>query len=224
MILGDFNLRDFDWNNLSINISKPFRTFTKFLVSMHPIYQLVNFPTRGDKTLDIILSNNQNILKHLYMAPPIKNSDHICITGHLSLAVSIPSNSMIYKKDYFHMELNLINQFLKLNYLRFGESKNSDSYYTIFNSLIDSIKSNYVPEKRYHVYKNEIYPHYIFKLYKKFSKHYKKYKLTNNSFHLLQYKILKKKFSTKLKKRRQLQEVDLVVNKNFKKFFKYFNA
>ena len=95
---------------------------------------------------------------------------------------------------------------------------------TIFNSLIDSIKSNYVPVKRYHVYKSEIYPHYVFKLYKKFSKHYKKYKLTHNNFHLLKYKILKKKFSTNLKKRRQLQEVDLVVNKNFKKFFKYFNA
>ena len=88
MILGDFNLRNFNWENFLSNTSKQDRIFVKFLTNMHPIYQIVNFPTRNQNTLDIILTNNPKLIEDLDANPPIKNSDHICITGRINLLVS----------------------------------------------------------------------------------------------------------------------------------------
>ena len=224
MILGDFNLRNFNWENFLSNTSKQDRIFVNFLTNMHPIYQIVNFPTRNQNTLDIILTNNPKLIEDLDPTPNIKNSDHICITGRINLRVSTTIKKGFYMKDFSKVNIESCSNFLNSVCPELCDDQTVDSYYQKFCDLLNYVQSNYIPEKRFNTYKNEILPKNTFKVYKSFNKCYKKWKSTNKNYYFLKYKFLKENYSRMLKNKRLCEEANLVLNKNYTKCFRFFNA
>jgi hypothetical protein len=70
IIIGDFNEPDIDWNF-------PDSTFSlcKFTLE-NGLQQLVKEKTRTDKTLDLLLCSNPEIIETLSVEFPFSNSDH----------------------------------------------------------------------------------------------------------------------------------------------------
>ena len=62
IIIGDFNLPDFDWNNPSLNTIEPYSSFQLFVDKSQPIFQVIDFPTRKTKILDILLTNAPDLI------------------------------------------------------------------------------------------------------------------------------------------------------------------
>ena len=75
-ILGDFNFSGIDWKNqLSDNESEDFLE----VVQDSFLYQFINSPTRGNNILDLVLSNNENLVKDVGIGDELGNSDHKAI-------------------------------------------------------------------------------------------------------------------------------------------------
>ena len=77
-IIGDFNLPSMDWSN---NFTPNNDAYTEFLgyVNNNSLIQLVDFPTRGNNMLDVILTDDPQQISNIQSLPPIGNSDHLTI-------------------------------------------------------------------------------------------------------------------------------------------------
>ena len=79
-IIGDFNLPDVDWSSSTIlpsstPLDKIASELTFQFMADHLHSQFVHEPTRGDNTLDLLLSNSANLVSYVSVSePPL--SDH----------------------------------------------------------------------------------------------------------------------------------------------------
>ena len=76
---GDFNLLDTNWTTLQVEGSQnPDRINQSFLdmTSDNGLEQIVNFPTRKDKMLDLIFTFHPSFMERCKPLPSIGNSDH----------------------------------------------------------------------------------------------------------------------------------------------------
>ena len=65
IVCGDFNLPNIDWTTgVATNNNTIYQHFTK-TVKDHYLWQLVDFPTRGENTLDLILTNIPNKIQNV---------------------------------------------------------------------------------------------------------------------------------------------------------------
>ena len=79
MIGGDFNLPDINWQEQTITHRQyPTRTSQAFLdtVADNGLEQIVDFPTRKENTLDLILTSHPSFKLRCKSLPSIGNSDH----------------------------------------------------------------------------------------------------------------------------------------------------
>jgi len=86
VVVGDFNLPKIDWNTMCCpndHVSKPFLDL--FVVCGYS--QLVNFSTRGNKVLDLILTDDDLLIHNIEPCPPIGCSDHICMKFFIDTSV-----------------------------------------------------------------------------------------------------------------------------------------
>lgn len=84
VVLGDFILPRLNWNLLSgprDSLHIPFIDF----VSKYGLAQLINFPTRGESILDVLLTNIEQIVAGINCLPPIGCSDHAILEFSLIL-------------------------------------------------------------------------------------------------------------------------------------------
>lgn len=58
IVVGDFNIRDIDWNKLKFNNTKTHKLFSKFFYTNQPIEQIIKFPTRIENILDLVFTKN----------------------------------------------------------------------------------------------------------------------------------------------------------------------
>ena len=79
LIGGDFNLPDISWDTLKVEGTQyPSRVSQAFLdmVSDNSLEQMVDFPTRKDKTLDLLFTSHPSYIEKCKPLPSIENSDH----------------------------------------------------------------------------------------------------------------------------------------------------
>lgn len=83
ILLVDFNLKDADWNNrLMLNNSVDYELFSDILSDNFPT-QMVLEPTRGNNILDLVLTNNSDMVCGTEVGEPI--SDHNIITFNVNV-------------------------------------------------------------------------------------------------------------------------------------------
>ena len=85
MLLGDFNLPDVSWSELTTRsrLSQEFLTMCFKLGAE----QLVDFPTRGSNILDLVLCSDRSLVKLLQPEPPFSNSDHVSILCYMRVLI-----------------------------------------------------------------------------------------------------------------------------------------
>ena len=93
IIGGDFNSPDIDWPTLSIQGNQyPLRLSKTILdlVNDNDLEQIVDFPTRKDKTLDLIMTTHPSFKSRCKPLPSLGNSDHDIVLYDTSLTPPPP--------------------------------------------------------------------------------------------------------------------------------------
>ena len=119
LILGDFNYRTIDWELMQSSESLQHAS-SKFIECINDtfLYQHVTEATRyrpgqSQSRLDLIFSNEYNMVNDLEYLPPIGASDHVCIFFNFSCYIdnkaSVEPRYNFHKGDYTKMREILEN-------------------------------------------------------------------------------------------------------------------
>ena len=153
-IAGDANLPDINWQNHTI-ISNTYRYNLSInsrmldLVSNHGLSQYVDFPTRGQNTLDIFLTNRPSMISSCLPIPGI--SDHEAVLVHSATLIDLPHPTK--RKIYMWHKLNTDNLSSHFNNFKntFLQSFSADTpveqLWSAFKSNCHVCLDNVVPSK-----------------------------------------------------------------------------
>lgn len=85
LIVGDFNLPNVDWATLTASIDcQMYTLFTKAMKD-HFLWQVIDFPTRNNNILDLLLTNIPDKISNIKGFQDILNSDHQLIEFSMDL-------------------------------------------------------------------------------------------------------------------------------------------
>ena len=87
LICGDFNLPHIDWTSGSTTTNDHIHNYFTKTVKDNYLWQLVNFPTRANNTLDLVLTNIPDKVNNMQGFDDILNTDHKLISFDLSLEI-----------------------------------------------------------------------------------------------------------------------------------------
>ena len=87
IIVGDFNIPTIDWADLT-HCTDYISTLFAGFVTTGGFTQFVNFHTRGNNLLDLVLSNDSEIVCSISPKPPLGHSDHSMIDFKLDVRTS----------------------------------------------------------------------------------------------------------------------------------------
>jgi len=85
VVVGDFNLPHIKWNTLACSGSDAIENMFLEFVIQHPWSQLVDFPTRSQNVLDLVLTDDEHSVVQVARQLPIGGSDHNAVEILLSL-------------------------------------------------------------------------------------------------------------------------------------------
>ena len=87
IVCGDFNLPHIDWSTgVATNNYSIYNYFTK-TVKDYYLWQLVDFPTRVNNTLDLLLTNIPDKIKNVYGFEDIISTDHTLISFDIDFKI-----------------------------------------------------------------------------------------------------------------------------------------
>ena len=94
-VLGDFNFRDIVWpdrlNKQGFSLSMSEGAKLVELISDHELEQVVHFPTRGQNTLDLIITSLPGQFVDIHS--PDRLSDHDIVSGTVKIVIP-PSRNL----------------------------------------------------------------------------------------------------------------------------------
>jgi hypothetical protein len=146
IILGDLNYPHIDWNTFSGD-----SCCTQFLDTCQNNFlsQHVTDPTRGEHTLDIILSTDANKVQNVTVNAPLGNSDHSSVDFYI-LWQSMPVDSNYHPTpNYWKGNYDKIrSEIRKVNWDDSLSSLSVDSAWTFFKDIMLKLVDEHIP-KRY---------------------------------------------------------------------------
>ena len=110
LIIGDFNLSEFDWTTNHPTKASEHHNLLSYIIQDNFLYQLVEEPTRENNILDLVLTTNIELINDLEVGEPF--SDHHSITFTVN---TCPYQQRISKKEikispwYYTLEQEDIN-------------------------------------------------------------------------------------------------------------------
>ena len=156
VVMGDFNVRNIDWVNTCCLVQDLDDYSNKFLECMRDSYlfQHVTEPTRQrgndtPSTIDLIFSNEENMISDINYLSPLGRSDHTILNFNITCSVTekIPQIKVQYEKgDYSKMLTCLkdIDWETELN----KYSENIEKQWEIFRDKFNEIESTCIPRKK----------------------------------------------------------------------------
>ena len=160
LILGDFNYRTIDWENMSSssNIEKRFIK----CISDNYLHQHVDEPTRWRGTdkpslLDLILTNEENMVTDIEYQAPVGNSDHAVIVFKFNCYAE-ENVDIFIKKKYHQANYRKMKQHMQsINWEDIcGEKDVGDMCMEILK-VYDDLEEKYVPiVKKKSTYKDQM--------------------------------------------------------------------
>lgn len=155
IIMGDFNLKQINWEESSCPGENTEDFNHKFIECIRDnfLFQHVTEPTRKrgqdePSTLDLIFTNEENMVKDLEYLPPLGRSDHSVIKFNIPCARDIREPKIIVKYEkgnYKEMneELGQINW--EEEFKQYPNDVNRQ--WTVFSTKFHELEKKYVPRK-----------------------------------------------------------------------------
>jgi exonuclease III len=155
IIMGDFNYRNINWSNWSTKTDSINNDDFRFLEGLRDnyLFQNIEEPTRARGTnkpslLDLILTNQEDLINNIEYHSPVGKSDHSTITFQIEEEVVVSKRMKTFymyayaKYEEMRKELESINWTEVLD-------KNSDvnEQWCEFTSIMAKLEEKYVPKK-----------------------------------------------------------------------------
>ena len=207
IIAGDFNLPDWDWENMILKKPTSYPSLHKqFLNTIRDMgmEQMIKEPTRDDNILDLVVTNMPQLIPRTELIPGLGDHDKVYFEMNIKLSHNRqkPRPVPIYKKaNWDKMKEDMIKTDGDIQELVKDPETTTDKLYTTFEeSLKKSIKEN-IPVKM--LTKKVEHPwitYEIKKLMRKRDRTYRKWKKNKTEEKEKQLKSIKKEIQTKVRR------------------------
>lgn len=146
ILTGDFNFPNIEWDNTNqrhLTISE--KVFFNFVNDM-ALNQLVKKPTRKENILDLILTDQKDIITSVEVNAPFSSSDH----NSVKFAINFPhrnKHKKIVAKCFSKCDFNNFNFSLgNIDWRNtFSSFTNIDNLYDTFTNIISDLINTHVP-------------------------------------------------------------------------------
>ena len=148
MICGDFNLPRIEWKAFQCldsegSYSQAFlNTIEDLNLSQHAT-EPTRFRGQQQSCLDLIFTNEENMVEEVKELPPIGKSDHVCQMWDLILSEVVFRNTTVLRRNFRKANWNTIKNDMRSFHIEPNDSPNSA--YDKLVSMIDDSKAGNVP-------------------------------------------------------------------------------
>ena len=148
MLCGDFNLPRIDWNsNQCLDSEESYsKKFLEVIEDLN-LSQHATEPTRfrGEQKscLDLIFTNEENMVEEVEELPPIGKSDHVCQKWGLIVEEVTFKNTTVLRRNFRKADWNSIKNDIRS--FKIGHDDSPNAIYENFLKMVDNSKSKNVP-------------------------------------------------------------------------------
>ena len=140
--------------------------------------------------LDLVFTNEQDMINNLSYLPPLGNSDHICIEFDLTCYIE-PKKSMNLKYNIRAANIDLMKQALgNVDWESILDALDTNDAWLLFKAIFQDIIDKYVPIYKQREKKSLYSNSEVFSLKKHKNKLWKKYLSTRSPTDLSDFKIV----------------------------------
>ena len=148
MVMGDFNFPKIDWKNWLTKGDKISENFVESIRDSY-MFQHVTENTRmrencEPSTLDLILTNDENMIEELNYTSPLGNSDH-CSLEFILKCYCEEKSCKTERWNYFKGDYTSMNTFLQCDWNDILKGKNAGQQFDIFMTKFNEAKNKYIP-------------------------------------------------------------------------------
>ena len=222
VICGDFNNPSVDWSTLTGD--REGRRLIDLAEDAF-LWQSVQTPTRGNNILDLVFTNDCDLIHTCDVGEPLSNSDHNMVRIKLNLQINTRENVLLvpnYKKANFP---NIKRTLESINWGQLLEDTCVEEMYDKFTAKLSYILNNNIPHKPRRIDQNKPLwmTSFLSKMIGDKRKAYKRYKLTQTSTDRDSYVNLKRACEREIRKKKRDYEVRISndAKTNPKLFFSY---
>lgn len=160
VVVGDFNMPGIDWNKDDYAAPSEFKVFTDMLVC-HNFKQMVLEPTRCSSILDLVLSNDSELIHNVSVSAPVGLSDHNSVTFCVRCVAVLPVS--VYFQDFSSCNYGQVCDYLvKIHWIDVLDVLPSvDEKYETFIEILHSAISLFVPWRKSNAFPSRNLPVYL---------------------------------------------------------------
>lgn len=224
LILGDFNFPSIDWSMQSASVHD--MQFLDLLNDLF-LYQHVNFPTREDNILDLVITNEPDMVTHIQSIGKLGLCDHDAILCNVQSKVSVEESNMSF--PVYH-KADLAGMKDKLNSMDWCsdlEKRPAEECWKCVKDVITKLESEFVPHRTRNTKSKPMWmTRKAIRAVRKKQKLWKKYRLSQSNVDKIRYteQAHKCKYELKNAKRNFEEKLADNIKSDSKSFFKYIRA
>ena len=151
IIVGDLNLPHINWNDLTCPTDSVNSVIVDFVIN-NGFSQLVNFNTRYNSLLDVVLTDDNLIVSNLDSHPPIGLSDHVIIEFDVVLTFKVysdPNANYNYKSKHLWHDADYDSMSMYLSCIDWSSvccyNPSALSLWNAFSDILSTAVSLFVP-------------------------------------------------------------------------------
>uniref|UniRef100_A0A803JLD2 Reverse transcriptase domain-containing protein n=1 Tax=Xenopus tropicalis TaxID=8364 RepID=A0A803JLD2_XENTR len=227
VIMGDFNYPDIDWSNGVAKSEKASRFVN--MLNDNFLFQVVQEPTRNESILDLVISNNTELISNICVGEHLGNSDHNMVSFEIMLQrqlyKGVTKTLNFRRADFASLRASL----QCVNWERLFMGLDTEGKWNIFKTLLCRYTQQYIPlvSKERH---RKAKPLWLNKRVKvevgKKKRAFKAFKLAGTAETFIRYKEANKACKKAIRQAKIEMERDIAARskKNPKLFFNYVNS
>ena len=151
---GDFNCPSIDWPTTTLAPNPRYPAISQQLMDIaddHSLTQVVDKPTRGNNTLDLLFTNNSSIVNRVETLPKLGQSDHDVVFVEINIKPETrpqkPRKIFLYKKaDYEAIKEDLQTFQLEFEQLD-HETYSTNDLWEMFKKRVQAAIDKHIPTK-----------------------------------------------------------------------------
>ena len=152
LVAGDLNFPDWDWTT---NALKPQPSYPRLhkdffdLLQDHSLEQLVTEPTRGDNTLDLVITNTPYLVPRIHTIPGLSDHDAVFFEFKCRVMRNIkkPHKVFLYNRANFDEIRNDLKETSSKIESMNSDNKSADELWNLFESSLHNTINKNVPSK-----------------------------------------------------------------------------
>uniref|UniRef100_A0A803KG92 Reverse transcriptase domain-containing protein n=1 Tax=Xenopus tropicalis TaxID=8364 RepID=A0A803KG92_XENTR len=227
VVMGDFNYPDIDWSNGVAKSEKASRFVN--MLNDNFLFQAVQEPTRNDAILDLVISNNNELISNICVGEHLGNSDHNMVSFEIMLQRQL-YKGVTKTLNFRRADFASIRASLQcVNWERLFMGLDTEGKWNIFKTLLCRYTQQYIPlvSKERHRKAKPLWLNksVIVEVGKK-KRAFRAFKLAGTAETFIRYKEANKACKKAIRQAKIEMERDIAARskKNPKLFFNYVNS